>query len=430
MLNRRDLIKLGGAAYIASALPRARATGPALGKPRRLVVVFASGAWDTTYALDPKEPTYADVPAGAVQMFGNLDVFCDASRPNVTAFFEKYAAITAIVRGVGTDAINHLETQRRIATGTREETRPDFAATVAHDLGGDLPVPYLILGDIAFAGDYNVIAARVGTTNQIVGLVGGSPATAPGALARVVDPTTADADLGPSAAEADLLNRYAQASADRARATRGALGYNRHRVDDFAEALARGDKLRQLGGFGARGEASSFDAQVSIALDALEQDVSHAVMLNTRQPWDTHGDNYLQAGDHEATFGGLTQLLDGLAARPGRQSGTTMLDDTVVAVISEMGRTPRLGGDPAHPGKGHWQLTSELVIGPGVAGGRAFGSTMPDMSAVHIDLTTGAPLATGIQPMYSHFVAGVLALCGVDPSAHLNVPAYDAFVAG
>src|SRR5262249_41977767 len=131
----------------------------------------------------------------------------------------------------------------------------------------------------------------------------------------------------------------------------------------------------------------------------------------------------------EVTFAGLVQLLDGLVTRPGRTAGSKMIDDTVVVCMSEMARTPRLGGDIPHQGKGHWPLTAELVIGAGVAGGRAFGWTTPDMQAVKVDLATGAPLATGTQPMYSHFVAGVLALCGVDPTAHLAVPAFDAFVA-
>jgi len=412
MLNRRDLLRLGGAAYLASSLPDARAAGPSLGAPRRLVVVFASGAWDTTYALDPKEPTHADVPAGNVQRFGGLDVFCDASRPHVTEFFTRYGALSAIVRGITTDAIDHLETQRRIVTGTRYETSPDIGAIVAHELGGSLPIPYLVLGGIAFTGPYSVIAARVGTSNQIVDLLGSPPA---------VD--------GPSAAETELLRRYAQASVDRARVTRGALGYNRRRIDDFAQALDRADRLRALGGFGEPGGATSFDAQIKIALDALAHDVSHAVMLDTRQAWDTHFDNFRQAAAHEATFAGLTALVDGLAARPGRRAGTTMLDDTVVVCVSEMGRTPRLNGTSPADGKEHWRVTAALVIGAGVAGGRAIGSTTPDMRAVAVDLTTGAPLATGTTPIYSHFVGGVLALCGVDPTSYVDVPPYDAFVA-
>jgi uncharacterized protein (DUF1501 family) len=106
-----------------------------------------------------------------------------------------------------------------------------------------------------------------------------------------------------------------------------------------------------------------------------------------------------------------------------------MIDDTVVVVMSEMARTPRQGGEPGHEGKAHWPLTAELVIGAGVTGGRVIGSTTPDMQAVAVDLATGAPSPTGIKPMYSHFVAGVLALCGVDPALHLDVPPYHAFVA-
>jgi uncharacterized protein (DUF1501 family) len=424
-MKRRDVLKLGAATYLAAALPRgARAVGPTVGPPRRLVIVFASGAWDNVYALDPKEPTYADVPAGAVQRFGDLDVFCDASRPNVTEFFTKHAALSTIVRGIGTDAINHNETQRRIATGTREETHADFGAIVAHDLGNDLPIPYLVLGDVAFAGPYEVSAARVGATNQITELLG-----APSSTSTIHCDGCATSVDGPTAAEQALLATYARASADRARATRGALGYNRKRVDDFVAAIDRADKLGGIGSFGRRGETTSLDAQVTIALDALSQDVAHAVMLNTRLPWDTHADNWRQASCHEIAYAAVTRLVDELCARPGRATGAKMIDDTVVVVISEMGRTPRQGGDPGHEGKGHWPLTSELVIGPGVTGGRATGSTTPDMQAVAIDLATGAPSPTGTKPMYSHFVAGVLALCGVDPTLHLNAPAYHAFVA-
>src|SRR5262249_23653777 len=130
-------------------------------------------------------------------------------------------------------------------------------------------------------------------------------------------------------------------------------------------------------------------------------------------------DNYLQADNHEALFASVTGLVDQLITLPGRATGGKLIDDTVVVVLSEMSRGPILGGDPAHLGKGHWPLTAALVIGAGVRGGQVFGATTDASGGMPIDLTTGQPSATGLQPMYSHFIAGLLALCGADPGLHL-----------
>lgn len=415
MKRREFLLGTSAAGLAAAALCGGRsafATDPPKRAPRRLLLVFVTGGWDTAYVLDPKEPPLVAVPDGAVQRFGDLDVFTDASRPNVTQYFERHAARTAIVRGIATDGIFHLECQRRIATGKRDIGQPDLGAMVAHDLGNTLPIPYLILGDVAFTGPYTVSSARVGTTNQIVDLLG-DPAG---------DPLAATEDA--------LLRRYADASADRARATRGATGYNRRRVDDFAASVARSQRLHELRGrFGARGETQSLASQVPLAIDALQQDLSYAVMMTTRQGWDTHTDNSQQAACNEATFAALTQLVDQLVTLPGRAAGTTMIDDTVVVMFSELSRTPLLNAN-APPGKDHWPVTAAVVIGAGVRGGRTFGATTAGAGGVAIDLATGLPSATGVQPMYSHFIAGLLALCGADPTAHLaTTPVFDAFIA-
>ena len=424
-MNRRDLLTYAGAAgalLTLSNLPgrgRALASNRAAGDGRRLLLVCAQGGWDTTYALDPKaQSAVCDVPAGAVQRFGDLDVFTDASRPSVTQFFTKYAPLTAVVRGISVASVAHRECLKRMATGTRSETNADMGALIAHDLGNDLPLPYLILGDTAFTGPYAVSAGRVGATNQIIALL--DPAQA--------YPTNGRPQLAPTNAEDALLARYASASVDRVRATRGATGYNRRRTADFLEAIDRGKRLQGVrAGFGARGRTLLLESQVDLALDALAQDISQAVMLNTRLSWDTHDRNTDQAGFHEATFLGLTRLLDGLAARPGRAAGTTMLDDTVVVCFSEFSRTPKLN---SAAGKDHWPVTSAMVMGAGVQGGRAYGATTAGVEAQTIDFATGAPSATGLTLMPNHFVAGVLALCGADPLAHLGpTEVFDAFVA-
>ena len=413
MLTRRALLRGAGATAalgVAASHRSGRAGARRLGPRRRLVLVTSYGGWDTSYALDPKEPGHVDVPQGAVRAFGGLDVFTHASRPHVTEFFEKHAGVTSIVRGLSTDAINHSECMIRMATGTRQSTSPDLSAIIAHECGNDAAVPYLALGEISYAGPFAASAARVGASNQLVELL-----TPP-----------ADGGPGVSAQEQALLQRYAQASAARARATRGAQGANRRRIDDFEQSLARADKLRALGGFGRRGEVQTLDAQIDVALAALEQDVAQAVTLSTRQFWDTHADITLQQVAHEVAYAGFSKLLDELKRRPGRSAGSKMIDDTVVVCISDLSRTPRLN---SFGGKEHWPVIAAMVMGAGVTGGVCHGATSASAEALAMDLHTGRASPEGLKPMYSHFAAGVLTLCGVDPQPYFEVPPLDAFVA-
>jgi uncharacterized protein (DUF1501 family) len=432
MRRREFLLASAGAAgayaVTAGLGQRAHADQPALRSPKRLITLFVTGGWDSSYALDPRDPAHASVPAGAVQQFAGLDIFTDPSRPNVAAFFDKYAGATALVRGVTLDAINHDECQRRIATGTREETQPDVAAIVAHDVANDLPLPYLVLGDTAWTGAYAVSSGRVGMTNQIVELLDpGSPQAWP-AMANTSPGATGDPGL--STTERTLLRDYANASAARAYATRGSAGYNRARISDFTEAMDRAERLRALrSGFGTRGDALAYQSQIPLAIEALYTDIANSVMISTELAWDTHAENYLQNAFHDQLFAGLTQLVDGLIAQPGRAAGTTMLDDTVVVVFSEMSRTLYLNGYTMDAGKDHWPVTPALVIGAGVRGGQVFGGVDLDGASINVDYATGAiDAANGTPLLYGNFIAGVLALCGVDPSVHLpSVPAFDAF---
>lgn len=415
-MQRRDLFRWGAATAALTALgslpslaaPRARSA-------RRLLFVFAQGGWDTSYALDPKQAPHVDVPEGALQRFGELEAFTHASRPAALDYFTRHAAVTATVRGVLVGSVAHPECQKRMATGTRSESNPDLAAIVAHELGRDLPLPYLVLGDLAFTGPFSASAGRVGQRNQLVTLL--DPAQAYGAEVQ--------APLWESEAEAAVLERYAQASAARLRAVRGAHGYNRRRVDDFLESMQRAQKLGAArAGLGRRGRTLAFDDQISFALDALEQDLSQAVMLNTRLDYDTHAGNAEQAASQEVTFAGLARIVDELTARPGRQAGTRMIDDTVVLCLSEMSRTPKLNGNL---GKDHWPVGAALLAGAGVRGGKSYGATTEAGQATLLDFLTGAPSGGGRSLGAGNLAAGVLSLCGVEPAPYLDAEVFHAF---
>jgi uncharacterized protein (DUF1501 family) len=137
----------------------------------------------------------------------------------------------------------------------------------------------------------------------------------------------------------------------------------------------------------------------------------------------------MQGPLQEALFGGLDRLVGELARRPGREAGTRMIDDTLVLCVSEFARTARFNANEK-PGKEHWPVATALLIGAGVRGGRAFGATAPDQLALPVDLATGEAAPSGTRTLHTHFVAGVLRACGVDPAPYFpSHPVFDAFVA-
>jgi hypothetical protein len=409
--SRRDFLlgSLGAAAVLS--LPRMKKGRAAVGGPaRNVIVLLAAGGWDVTYALDPKPGlTTIDAPVGTTTSYGDLDIFTDASRPAVGTYFSTYASITAVIRGVYIRSIAHPECRKRILTGGPTAASPDVAAICAHETGRDRPLPYLVLGDEAFSGPLAASTGRVGDSNQIVALL--DPAQrfpAPAGSPQLGTNFMPDAD------DVSAIQAYVRAGVDRERAVRGAAGANKRALDDFVSSMDRSEQLKAYAsGFGNRGRNLALAGQATLAVDALQQGISRSVMMDTRIGWDTHQTNENQSGFHNTLFTALKTLLDDLAARDGSTTGSKMLDETVVLVVSEMSRTPKLN---ARGGKDHWPVTSAMVIGAGVAGGRAYGGTTNTLESRPVDYETGEYDAAGNTIQTNNLVAGVCELAGVDPS--------------
>ncbi|MEZ6058793.1 MAG: DUF1501 domain-containing protein [Planctomycetaceae bacterium] len=91
------------------------------------------------------------------------------------------------------------------------------------------------------------------------------------------------------------------------------------------------------------------------------------------QTWDTHVDNW---GRLKNTL--LPQLDQGLAALMDDLSSKGLLDQTMVIVMGEFGRTPKVSTLPGQtiPGRDHWAHTySGLFAGAGIRGGQVLGET-------------------------------------------------------
>ncbi len=409
-ISRRNLLVGTAAATSAGAMGLRNSARAATDRgPKNLIIVVANGGWDTTFSMDPKPGlSTIDAPIGDIEEFSGIPVFTDPSRPVARAFFEAHAGITTVVNGLTVQSLVHTDCAKRVMTGTASDTAPDFGAIVAHELGRELPAPYLVLGQTSFTGPYASIAARAGTANQIGTLL--DPARAFPTEQGDFTPRFA-----PDMAEAELIRAHVLARAERDKALRGIVGINESRYRDFIESLARGDELAAAAEFGEFNYTLDLGVQSQLALDVLEQEISRVVQMEMGN-FDTHNFNDAQGPNQELMFAGLAGLIDELSIRDGAEAGNKMIDETVVVIVSEMGRTPLLN---EMMGKDHWPVTSALVMGGGTSGGRVLGATDNDFLSVPLNLQTGETDPDGEQLEYTSFAAGLLGLVGVDPSEYL-----------
>jgi len=122
------------------------------------------------------------------------------------------------------------------------------------------------------------------------------------------------------------------------------------------------------------------------------------------QSWDTHSDNFPRLKDRllPGVDTGVSALLDDLDSR-------NMLDDVLVVLVGEFGRTPSItknGTNPV-PGRGHWAPCYTAVFaGGGVRGGQVIGKS---------DKNGGYPASTPYHP--NDIGATIYHTLGVDPAS-------------
>ncbi|MEM7558098.1 MAG: DUF1501 domain-containing protein, partial [Planctomycetota bacterium] len=146
-----------------------------------------------------------------------------------------------------------------------------------------------------------------------------------------------------------------------------------------------------------------------LARRLVERGVSF-VTVNHRG-WDTHEDlvtrlknGYVGAKTPIGLIPSLDQALGALLTDL-KQSG--MLDETLVMVMGEFGRTPKLN---TRGGRDHWpRVFSVAMAGGGVAGGQVYGSS---------DRVGESPKDNPVTP--SDLTATVYKLLGIDPATELH----------
>ncbi|MSQ95515.1 MAG: DUF1501 domain-containing protein [Gemmataceae bacterium] len=127
--------------------------------------------------------------------------------------------------------------------------------------------------------------------------------------------------------------------------------------------------------------------------------------MGTMNNWDTHNSNFTQLKDRllPPLDQGVAALLDDLETRG-------LLDETLIVMVGEFGRTPQLGGNVGTPsyvpdGRDHWAgVFFAVFAGAGVRGGQVIGSS---------DRIAAYPAASPYYP--SNLGATIYRVLGVDP---------------
>lgn len=408
-LDRRAFL-LGSAAMVsAMGIPIAAHAGP---DPEGLkfLFVFSAGGWDPTRVFaaefdNPNIDLEVDAQRGQV---GGISFVDHVSRPSVRDLFEAHHERTLVLNGLMVRSIAHEICTMIAMTGSSGGSSPDWPAILGDAQRQDYILPHLVIGGPSFPGDRVASVARTGTTGQLEGLLDGS------ALTTSDLPTP-----GMSRPAESLIDRYLlRRSRARTDASRSALEAALTR--DYERALEKAVALKDLRYVMDFSQGADLPSQAAVAVEALATGVSRCVTISSSTglgSWDTHTNNdVLQSPLWEDLFAGLLQLMQLLENTPGERE-ERLADETVVVVLSEMGRTPQLN---TLDGKDHWPFTSAMLIGPGLTGSRVVGGFDELYYGRLVDPSSGELTPSGSILSAETLGATLLALAGIDPAQHIG----------
>ncbi len=123
---------------------------------------------------------------------------------------------------------------------------------------------------------------------------------------------------------------------------------------------------------------SSFGNAALVAKQVLAGDRGARFIMVSVGGWDMHSNIYGKTGTNLYGQMGqldpaLASLIGDLKASPGKTPGRTLLDETLVVVAGEFGRT--VGNLNGQAGRDHFAVYSAVFAGGGVKGGQVIGAT-------------------------------------------------------
>lgn len=419
MINRRNFIRTLTSTGALMSLP-ALSSCAISKQERKFLFVFIEGGWDPLCVFAPLfDASDIDMEPDAQPMsIGKFRLVDHAQRPSVRSFFQKWGSSTLVIDGISTRSISHEVCAEIALTGNTSGSAADWPTLIALDQQERFAMPSLVFSgmDRAFAptfpGDHEVVVVRTGESNQLESMLEG----------YYIEETDLSVLPIPNDGRA-ILDRYVRERSQTLSSQFAQRG-GRKLLCDFRQSL---DQVQQLKSLEQQINFASEEggSQLESALSALSMGLCRCATLADGRDWDTHEDNSPQNPQFEDLFAELSRTLSKMSTTPGTHGGS-LLDETVVVVMSEMGRTPKYN---ATGGRDHWPYTSAMVIGKGIKGGRSIGSYNNSFSGIGFDHRNGKLQDDIIGVSSEDFGATLLAMAGIDSGIFLpNARPFDRLV--
>jgi len=397
-LSRRSLLGglATGAATLASGFGGVLAATPGVAehvkaKRKRILNIFLHGGVSQLESWDPKPNTDTGGPFRAIPTSVPGIHICE-----LLPYTAKQMHHLAVIRSLNTKNQDHGKGQIEMVTGRNRMPGTDYphlgavtAKSLLPDRGFPLPGHVLIRG----AGPGTGQAAYLGPKYAAVVMDDGKPPKYTERLASL----TAEADARRNALRAAASDRF---SGRRRTADTDAYTFSYDQAADLLSQREVFDVTKEPAADQARYGKSEFGQHCLLARRLLERDIPF-VQIN-HSNYDTHFENFdfhiEQLGEFDQPF---ATLVADLADRG-------LLSDTLICVMSEFGRTPKIN---ARYGRDHWGTAwSVLLGGAGVQRGALIGKTNDNGTAV-----------TDREVDHGHVFHTLLAGIGVDSKSEFEI---------
>lgn len=364
---------------LASGESSAPGFSPAVGKAKRIIMIYATGGVSHIDTFDPKSPEKGRDGTGSEKIMGNLfgsskNRNCGTEVSDLFPHLREVMDEVCLIRSMKASHFDHSEATLGMHTGSPTFARPSMGSWISYGLGSmneNLPgfvviAPYLPYGGTqVYASDF-LPAIHQGTRV----LPGDNP------IANLRSPSDAAKlqDLELDLVSALNQKHFSTRSEDSALAARirsfETAFHMQQAAPEAFDLTHEPAHIRELYGLDrkVKGPGADFAWQCLVARRLAERGVRFIELIDTgsRPNWDSHG----EMKEHADLAANVDQPTAALLVDL-RQRG--MLDDTIVLWATEFGRTPSREGKN---GRGHHRdCFSVWLAGGGFKPGHVHGST-------------------------------------------------------